>query len=196
MPRTAESGRTAVPADGGMRHAAADERRSPLVLLAELARWPRRRWLAAAAAALLAAVAIGVPTDLIPNPLFTRMTPAPWWSYPAWLLSALLAGLVLATYVRPAVGGSSAGGGRRGGGAPGAAGGVLSLLAVGCPTCNKLVLLSLGTGGALGYFAPLQPALALGAVALLTATLVVRLRSAAACRIGTSIEPTTNAARD
>ena len=39
--------------------------------------------------------------------------------------------------------------------------------AIGCPVCNKLVLLALGTTGAVNYFEPVQPYLAaLGIVAL------------------------------
>jgi hypothetical protein len=44
-------------------------------LLAGLVSWPARRWLVAAAAAALLAVAAGAPTDVIPTPLFVRMTP-------------------------------------------------------------------------------------------------------------------------
>ena len=56
-------------------------------------------------------------------------------------------------------------------------GGLLTFLAVGCPTCNKLVLVALGTSGALSWFAPIQPVLGLAAVALLVVTLRRRLRS-------------------
>jgi hypothetical protein len=47
-----------------------------------------------------------------------------------------------------------------------AAGGGLAYLAVGCPLCNKAVVLALGSSGALSYFAPAQPWL--GVVALLS----------------------------
>ncbi len=67
-------------------------------LVAGLARWPARRWLVAAAAAATFAVAAGAPTDVIPTPLFARMTPVQWWSYPILAATALLGGLVTATY--------------------------------------------------------------------------------------------------
>ncbi len=36
-----------------------------------------------------------------------------------------------------------------------------AVFAIGCPVCNKLVVLALGFSGALAYFEPIQPALAL-----------------------------------
>ncbi len=63
---------------------------SHLQLVAGLARWPARRWLVAAAAAAVFAVAAGAPTDVIPTPLFGRMTPVQWWSYPILAATALL----------------------------------------------------------------------------------------------------------
>jgi hypothetical protein len=49
----------------------------------------------------------------------------------------------------------------------GGAGGLLTFFAVGCPVCNTLVLLPLGTNGAMSYFEPVQPVLSLAAVGLL-----------------------------
>ncbi|GGC67284.1 hypothetical protein [Hoyosella rhizosphaerae] len=39
-----------------------------------------------------------------------------------------------------------------------------ALFAVGCPVCNKLILLAIGTSGALSVWAPIQPILAVVAV--------------------------------
>jgi hypothetical protein len=112
--------------------------------------WPPRRRLIAVGATALDAVAAGVPSDVIANPLAHREVPATWWSYPALAATALLGGMVTATYVRTRAGrdvtGRSAGGG------------LLSLLAIGCPACNKLVVLLVGTSGALHLWAPVQPA--------------------------------------
>jgi len=143
----------------------------------QLGSWPARRWLAAASVAVLTALATGIPTDIVPNPVFSRMTDITWWSYPVWVATALLAGLVAATYVRdPAFGKDSA---------PRVAGvgGFLSFLAVGCPTCNKAAVLALGASGATAYFGPVQPFLGVIGLALLAAALVWRLRGLAACRI-------------
>ena len=47
-------------------------------------------------------------------------------------------------------------------------GGIGSLLAVGCPTCNQVVVAALGTSGALSLFQPVQPWLGLASLGLLT----------------------------
>jgi len=127
----------------------------------------------AAGAFVVALVATGVPTDLLPNPLFRRMTPPTWWDRPVWLLSALLIALITATYVQPQPARQAE---RRA-----LSGGLLSVLAVGCPACNKLVVLLLGLGGAVRYFQPVQPLLAATGLALLVTTLALRVRSSAIC---------------
>ncbi|WP_413810469.1 hypothetical protein [Streptomyces sp. OE57] len=139
--------------------------------------WTPRQWAAAVAVALVAGAAIGVPTGVVPTPFYTRMTPVLWWNYPVWVVSSLLMGLLVATYVNgpPAARGDGPRGRRA------LLGGVLSAFAVGCPICNKLVVLALGVSGALSYWAPAQPLLAMASLALLAHALVRRLRTAAAC---------------
>ena len=134
------------------------------------------RYAVAGGAFVVALMATGIPTDLLPNPLFRRMTPPTWWDRPVWLVSSVLLGLVAATYVRVQDAGEAK---RRAVG-----GGLLSYLAVGCPACNKLVVLLLGLGGALQYFQPIQPLLATAGLALLVATLLLRTgkRAEATCR--------------
>lgn len=140
-----------------------------------LRHWPARRWWAAAAAVLGTIVVVGVPTELIPNPVFGRAVPVTWWALPALVLTAALSGLLLATSVRdPAV--PTAGPARAG-----AVGGFLTYLAVGCPVCNKIALLALGYAGALQWFAPVQPLLAVGGAALLVYALHRRLAGEIAC---------------
>ena len=58
----------------------------------------------------------------------------------------------------------------------GYAGGLAAFLAIGCPVCNKVALVLLGTSGALSIWAPLQPLVGLASVALLAASLAWRLR--------------------
>lgn len=55
-----------------------------------------------------------------------------------------------------------------------AGGGVLSFLAVGCRICNKIVVWLIGVSGALSFFAPVQPYLAVAGLILFTVSLVVR----------------------
>lgn len=106
--------------------------------------WTARHWLWAAAGTVAAAMATGIPTALVPNPLFARGVAAPWWAYPVWIASAVLSGLLIATYAADGSRAEHRRSDRRS-----ITGAVLSFLAVGCPTCNKLVLVALGTNGAL-----------------------------------------------
>jgi hypothetical protein len=52
--------------------------------------------------------------------------------------------------------------------------------------CNKLVLLTLGTSGAMTWFAPVQPFLAVASVALMAWALRIRLRGMASCAVPAS----------
>ena len=49
------------------------------------------------------------------------------------------------------------------------------MFAISCPVCNKLVVLALGTSGALTYFAPIQPLLGFLSVGLLLYALRAQL---------------------
>jgi hypothetical protein len=46
--------------------------------------WPARRWLGAVGAAVVFAVAAGVPTDVLPNPLAHRRCPPPGGTIRRW----------------------------------------------------------------------------------------------------------------
>jgi len=124
-----------------------------------------RGWLVALTAAGAALALIGVATAIIDNPLFVRMTPTRDQDYVIWVATAVLTGLIAGTYA------VSVGSNQN----SVATGGVLSTLAVGCPICNKLVVLLIGTSGALTFFAPLQLYIGLGALALLLWTLWLRV---------------------
>lgn len=141
--------------------------------------WKFGQWCTAAVSAVAAAVAIGVPTGVVPTSLYTRMTPVIWWNYPVWALTSVLMGLLVATYV----GGDRAAAPPRPRSARAMIAGILSAFAVGCPVCNKLVILAFGVSGALSYWAPAQPLMALASLALLGHTLARRLRAANACPV-------------
>ena len=143
--------------------------------------WPLRRWMVAAVSALVTVVVIGVPTVLIPNPVFGRAVPVTWWAWPVLVVTAVLSGLVAATYVaRP---GAVAVADETTPTRTSMAGGFLAYLAVGCPVCNKIALLALGATGAVRWFAPFQPFLGLAAVALLGYALRRRLAGERACPV-------------
>ena len=151
-----------------------------MTTLRTLLAWPARRWAVAAAATLAFVLLVAVPTDLIDTPVFGREIPPTWWSWPSLLVSSVLGGLLTATYVRaPAQPDRDA---TRRGGWIGAA---LTYFAVGCPVCNKLVLVALGSAGAIRWFEPVQPVLQVLAVALLTWALISRLRGETTCRLST-----------
>ncbi len=151
---------------------------------AALAMWSRRRWWIAVGAGLAVAVLVALPTAVIPNPVFGRAIGVTWWSYPVVTVTGILGGLLLATYVREGTSDPD----------PvdddvdrasrlGMAGAVVSFFAVGCPVCNKLVLLALGATGAVTWFAPIQPILALASVILMVVALRIRLRNERSCRV-------------
>ncbi|WP_372728271.1 hypothetical protein [Nocardioides sp.] len=144
--------------------------------LSAVAAWPLRRWVAAAGAALAFVLVVALPTDLIENPVFGRQIPPTWWAMPSLVVSSVLGGLLVATYVaapaQPDVTVT-----RRGGWA----GAWLTYFAVGCPVCNKLVLLALGSAGAITWFEPVQPVLQALAIALLAWALRRRLLGELSC---------------
>lgn len=151
-------------------------------VLTALSWWTPRHVVVALIAAVVVALLIGVPSVLIPNPWFAREIPTVWWNYPVWLMTSVLSGMLVATYVSN--GESDAGEqdpGAQRSSRLGLAGGALAWFAVGCPVCNKLVLLALGYSGALTWFAPAQPYLALVGLALTGIALIWRLRGQVSC---------------
>jgi len=144
---------------------------------------PRRlSWaqgLVAAVGALAVAVVVGVPTGLIATPFYTRMTPAPWWSYGVWTATAVLSGLLIATYVRRPFRSNTPS-------RAGVAANIGSLLAVGCPVCNKVVVAAAGVGGALNVWAALQPIIAATSLVLLGWALRRRLFPRGVCPVPTA----------
>ena len=154
--------------------------------------WSPRRWWAAVVGTAATIVVVGVPTDVIPNPVFGRPVGVTWWSYPVLVATGLLGGLLIATYVREPdlsttdrVESDLATDELDRPGKTGGIGGLLSFFAVGCPTCNKLVVVALGSSGALDWFAPAQPVLAVASLVLLGWAVRTRLRGQIVCRIAT-----------
>lgn len=153
--------------------------------------WTPRQWLAAVGFIVGFALLVGVSTVIIPNSVFSREIPTEWWDYPVWIITAVLAGLLAATYVRPSAKGDGSPLTKRDSraGRTGAVGAVLGWFAVGCPVCNKLALLALGYSGALHGFGAAQPFLAAIAIVLTGVALVVRLRGQVACPVQNAASP-------
>ena len=149
--------------------------------------------------ALVALVGYGMVSAIIPNPVFGRQIPPEAFAIAVWLLSSPLIGIVGATYTAPMPAASarpiafaqplafaSAGplqaiepvepGEERRSSTLGTLGSLGAFLAIGCPICNKLALMLLGTSGALSIWAPIQPVLGGLSLVLLAVTAAWRIR--------------------
>jgi len=149
-----------------------------------MSQWSPRRWYAALLSGLGIGFLIALPTAVIPNPFFGRSIEATWWSYPTVVISAILGGLLIATYVRESADSDkvvveSTDTSLK----LGTLGGFISFFAVGCPVCNKLVLFALGSSGAISWFAPIQPFLAVISLLFMLWALNVRLVNQDSCSI-------------
>jgi hypothetical protein len=134
-----------------------------------------KAWIITTLAAATGLAVIGLTTAIFENWFFVRMTPVRAQDYVIWVVSAVLIGLIGGSYF---VDRSKSGDGKI------VSGGVLSVLAVGCPICNKPVVLLLGTSGALTFFAPVQLYIGIASVLLLGWTLLLRVKVlAGACSL-------------
>ena len=140
--------------------------------------WSKKRWLVARATALATGVFISLPTAILKTPVFGREIPVTSWSIPVVIATSILSGMLLATYVNNDESLREERSLKVGG-----AGALFSFLAVGCPVCNKLVLVALGYSGAIQYFAPVQPYLAAAGILLLAYALQRRLAGEAMCQV-------------
>lgn len=134
----------------------------------------------ALAGTIVNALVLGIPTAVIPNPVFHRVIAAGASNYFFWASTSIVTGALLATYALPRVVRDRAA-------EAGLGGGLLGFLAIGCPVCNKAVVALVGVSGAVTIFQPIQPFL--GALGLILAgvALAVRLRGIRrACRVDLS----------
>lgn len=137
-----------------------------------------RRITVAALSGVAVFLFLGLTTALIPNPVFGRPIDAPTWGFTALTITAILSGITLATYVATPLPADADTATRSF-----TAGGILAFFAIGCPTCNKLVLIALGSSGAITWFAPVQPYLATAGLVLLVWVAIKRLANDTSCRI-------------
>lgn len=143
--------------------------------------WPIKQRVIAVIASAGAFLVIALPTAMISNPIFGRAIPTTQWAWPTLVVTSLLMGLLIASYFP----GNETFADER----PfqiGTVGGVFGFLAVGCPVCNKLALIALGYSGALNYFAPIQPFLALLGIGLLIYAIKIRFKSDKSCQISSN----------
>ncbi|MDO5743118.1 MAG: hypothetical protein Q4P23_01510 [Micrococcaceae bacterium] len=150
--------------------------------------WGFREWAVAALSALMVGLLLGFVTVLIPNNVFGRDIPPTLWSYPVWIATSVLSGMLIASYLRPAAPVAADGviEPKDSTSKWGMTGGFLAWFAVGCPVCNKIALVAFGYSGAITYFAPLQPWLATAALAITVLALVFRLSGQIECKLPTA----------
>lgn len=112
-------------------------------------------------------VLFGIVTGLVPNPLYVRMVPRTPTDYAfLTLTSVLAAAYVIQRSTLPECDGDACA----------YAGAVGGFLAVGCPTCNALLLALFSSSALMTYFDPLRPLFGVLAVALLGGVIVQRHR--------------------
>lgn len=143
--------------------------------------------------ALVAFIGYGMVSAIIPNPVFGRQIPPEAFAIAVWLLSSPLIGIVGATYTAPmpaavaqplafasvaplAAARPVEPAEERRSSTLGTLGSLGAFLAIGCPICNKLALMLLGTSGALSIWAPIQPVLGGLSLVLLAVTAAWRIR--------------------
>ena len=163
---------------------ASQVRGSFATVLKDLRELPRAVWPRALAFGAVAAVLIGVPSDLIDTPIFSRPVAVRWLDYVILVATSFLIGLILAIRPAPSAEAGTDTAVERQGTAT-LWGGFVSFLAVGCPVCNQAIVALVGVSGALAWWAPVQPVVGLIALGLLLWTLRKRLRTyrATACPI-------------
>ena len=89
--------------------------------------------------ALVTVLLLGIPTDVVPNPWFGRpSTPVRPLDYAVPGDQRRAGGILAASYAFPQTRVCSTVQGKT------TAGGLLTFLAIGCPTCNKIVVLAIG----------------------------------------------------
>ena len=157
-------------------------RGSVAAVLRDLRELPRAVWPRAVVYGAIAAVLIGIPSDLIDTPIFGRPIEARWLDWVILAITSALIGLIFAIRPPASVEADTEEAVDRQGTTT-VWGGLVSFLAVGCPVCNQAVVALVGISGALSWWAPVQPIVGLAAVALLVWTLRKRLRTyrAVAC---------------
>jgi undecaprenyl pyrophosphate phosphatase UppP len=127
-------------------------------------------WVMASLLAVFLFLLFGVITDLIPNPLFTRMVEKTAFDYSFLVISSILFGAYITSHLYYKKKSSQKCN------AVTYSGGVGSFLAFSCPICNKLLVLLFGATTLLIYFEPYRPLLGFLSISLLSGALYFKLK--------------------
>ena len=112
----------------------------------------------------------GIATSIIPNKLFTRMTPIGWLEYASLLTTSLLLGVYIGlTYYQRKTKSMKCD-------AAAASGSISGFLTFGCSICNKLLVFLLGIIGVLTYFEPIRPIFGILGLGLLSGAIFYKAR--------------------
>jgi hypothetical protein len=141
----------------------------------------RSQWRIAAVVSAVALVVIGTVGQTLPWSSSDRVYKIEWWNWATLLASALLLGLIAATFVTP--------GRRRVRSAAGSGvAGTAAAIALACPVCSPLAVPLLGAGGALAFLRGDRAWIALASVLILGLTLLMRLRASTTCTVRTGAD--------
>lgn len=144
--------------------------------------WSSQQWKVAGWFYVGSLLAMGIIGETLPGASQGRVVPVVWWNYVTLALSPVLIGLIAATFVQPGQPKRSRARGATGLGL----GGAVGTIAMACPVCSPIAIPLLGSAGVLSFLAPERGLIALLSIVLLALTLVLRLRTAASCRLSGS----------
>ena len=117
---------------------------------------------------LAAFLVLGIPTALIPNPVFHRMIPSTPLDYVFLVTTALLGGLYLAMPWDSCAPDGKAG-----------ISTILGVFAFACPTCDMLLVFLFGSAFLLTFFDPIRPVLGVASILLMTYAINKKLKQVA-----------------
>jgi hypothetical protein len=146
--------------------------------------WSARQRGVAVGVFVVAFVLLGEIGQTLPPESEGRTYPVEWWNWVTLPVSAVLMGMIAATFVVQ--------GGRRalaGAGTGGA--GTVAAMVMACPVCSPLAIPLLGTSGLLAFLVPERGLIALVSVAMLALTLLLRLRASTTCAVNPTPAPAT-----
>jgi hypothetical protein len=152
---------------------------TPAEIAAELRSFSIHQRRVALAGAAVAFLVMGVVGETLPIASIGREVPVEWWNYVTLVLSPLLIGLIVATFVDEGAASADAQGTKTGLGI----GGTTGTVAMACPACSPLAIPLFGTAGVLSFLAPDRGLISLLSIILPAITLALRIGSSRACRL-------------